>query len=178
MVAKSSPTHRRTVAKESFQNAAECIGKIEKGLSLFAVTRGQFSMLDAILHCLDCVGAARISVWTWVIADYEVERFSQLMTDGRLLSALLVVDGAAREKNAKLLSFWKSNFGADSVRYVRNHAKIATIETDEFRLLLRGSMNLNFNPRFEQLDVSEGCPAFDLVREIERSLPILADIGR
>ena len=56
-----------------------------------------------------------------------------------------------------------------------NHAKIAMIEADGLRLLLRGSMNLNFNPRFEQFDLSEGGPAFDLVRSIEDELPILKD---
>jgi hypothetical protein len=36
-------------------------------------------------------------------------------------------------------------------------------------------MNLNFNPRFEQFDLTEGGPDFDLVRSIEDELPILPD---
>lgn len=43
------------------------------------------------------------------------------------------------------------------------------------KFLLRGSMNLNFNPRFEQFDITEGGADFDLVRGIEESLPVLAD---
>jgi hypothetical protein len=62
------------------------------------------------------------------------------------------------------------------VRYVINHAKIATVESETgLRFLLRGSMNLNFNPRFEQFDITEGGPEFDLVREIEDELPDLED---
>jgi hypothetical protein len=72
-----------------------------------------------------------------------------------------------------LIESWQSQFGAESVRYVLNHAKIATVEGGGFKVLLRGSMNLNFNPRFEQLDVTEGGPDFDLVREIEMGLPFL-----
>ena len=30
-------------------------------LRLIAVTCGEFSMIDAVLHCLDCIGPARIS---------------------------------------------------------------------------------------------------------------------
>ena len=41
------------------------------------------------------------------------------------------------------------------------------------KVLLRGSMNLNFNPppRFEQLDVTEGGADFNLIKEIESELP-------
>jgi hypothetical protein len=38
-------------------------------------------------------------------------------------------------------------------------------------LLLRGGMNLN--PRFEQLDITEGGEHFDLVERIEAELPFL-----
>jgi hypothetical protein len=34
-------------------------------------------------------------------------------------------------------------------------------------------MNLNFNPRFEQFDITEGGADFDLVEEIEQEIPIL-----
>ena len=53
--------------------------------------------------------------------------------------------------------------------------KTATVDNGTLRVCLRGSMNLNMNPRFENLDVTEGGPDFDLVREIESELPILGD---
>jgi hypothetical protein len=68
-VGTSRPIDRST----SFESAAKCIGKIEKGMSLFAITRGQFSMIDMIFHCLQEIGRAEVSVWTWTIAEYEVE---------------------------------------------------------------------------------------------------------
>jgi hypothetical protein len=34
-------------------------------------------------------------------------------------------------------------------------------------------MNLNFNPRFENFDISEGCAGFDLVTGVEDGLPVL-----
>jgi hypothetical protein len=40
-------------------------------------------------------------------------------------------------------------------------------------LLLSGSMNLNCNPRFEQLDITEDGEDFDLVERIEGELPVL-----
>lgn len=170
----SSTAVRRARVHESFQTATECIGKIEPGYGLFAITRGQFSMIDAILACIDQVGPCFVSVWTWTIADYEVEVLTRMMVDKRITGGRLVIDGGARTKNADIIAHWVARFGWDSVRYVMNHAKIATVQSDKYRLLLRGSMNLNFNPRFEQLDITEGGGDFDLIRSLEESLPVLA----
>lgn len=170
----SSTSVRRARVAESFQTATECIGTIEPGYALFAITRGQFSMIDAILACIDQVGPCQVSVWTWTIADYEVEVLTRMMVDKRILGGRLVIDGGARTKNADIIAHWIGRFGWNSVRYVMNHAKLATVETDKYRLLLRGSMNLNFNPRFEQLDITEGGEDFTLVRSIEESLPVLS----
>lgn len=147
-------------------------------MALFAVTRGQWSMVDAILHVLDQVGPASLSLWTWTVAEYEVQTLTRLRLDARLTGGLLVIDGGARQRNADLIAEWKGTFGPASVRYCRNHAKIARIESASgLRLLLRGSMNLNFNPRFEQFDVTEGGEDFALVERIEAELPILSDLA-
>jgi len=171
----SAPSSRRAVAVESFKTAADCIGPVTPGMSLFAVTRGQFSMLDAVLHVLAELGPSRISLWTWTIADYEIQAFNGLMRDGRITGGTLVIDHGSKTKNLPLITAWKAQFGPRSVRYVVNHAKIATVEGSGRRVLLRGSMNLNFNPRFEQLDVTEGGPDFDLVKQIESELDDLED---
>lgn len=176
MTRSSSPAGRRKVARESFANAAETIGPCVAGVSLFAITRGQWSMIDAVLHVLDQVGRSRVSLWTWTVAEYEVEVLTRLRVDGRISDGRLVIDHGARDKNSAIIADWKKQFGPSSVRYVVNHAKIATIESESgLRFLLRGSMNLNFNPRFEQFDLTEGGPDFDLVREIENELPDLSD---
>jgi len=98
--------------------------------------------------------------------------------DERVTEGLLVIEGGVRSKHGdcrESIRRWKATFGPESVRYVVNHAKIATVEGGGLRLLARGSANLNYNPRFEQLDITEGCLGFDLVRRIEAELPVLAD---
>lgn len=131
-------------------------------------------MLDAILHVLADLGPSRISLWTWTVAEYEIRVFTEFLRDKRITGGVLVIDGGARQKNHGLIEEWQSSFGKDSVRFVLNHAKLATVEgQDGRRVLLRGSMNLNHNPRFEQLDITEGGPDFDLVREIEGGLEVL-----
>ena len=160
-------------AVESFGNAAEAIGPIEPGMSLFAVTRGQWSMLDAILHTLSQTGPAAVSLWTWTIADYEVEAMVGLMARQEITAGLLILDASADRRNAHICNQWRDRFGESAVKIVKNHAKLATVTTDRFRLLLRGSMNLNQNPRFEQFDMTEGDAAYELVKSIEDGLPVL-----
>lgn len=171
-----SPTARRAVAAESFGNCAECLGRLGAGSSIFAITRGQWSMIDAILHTIDCCPEpVHISLWTWTIAAYEVDVVTRLRLDGRIAAATLVIDAGARNKNADIIRDWQSTFGPSSVRYVVNHSKIARIGSGDLKFLLRGSMNLNANPRFEQFDLTEGGPEYDLVERIESELPVLAD---
>jgi hypothetical protein len=167
---------RRKSAVESFGNAALTIGECRAGMALFAITRGQWSMIDAILHVLDQVGRAKLTLWTWTVADYEVQVLRRLRLDSRITDGVLIIDAGARVKNAEIIKDWKTTFGPTSVRYVLNHAKLATVESESgLKFLLRGSMNLNFNPRFEQFDITEGGADFDLIKQTESELSVLPD---
>ena len=192
IVASARSKTRSMKCVEAIKTAADCIGKIEEGVSIFAVTRGQFSMIDAVQHCLAEMGPSRLTIWTWCIADYELETFEWLLRAGSITDALLVIDRAGEQQVAKTRSFrdgsidksekqgalmrrWKEKFGPASIRVVLNHAKIATLDNGKMKVVIRGSMNLNHNPRFEQLDVTEGAGPFDLIQEIENSLPVLSE---
>jgi hypothetical protein len=164
---------RRKKALEAFGSAAAAIGPIDPGMALFLVTRGQFSMLDMVQHVLKELGPSQVSIWTWAIADYEVEAMSALMGSADILGARLVVDRSAEQRSAATIHAWRDRFGRESVRVCKNHAKIARVWNGERSVLLRGSMNLNFNPRFEQADITEGGEDFTLVEQIENELPVL-----
>jgi len=146
-------------------------------MAIFALTRGQFSMVDAVLYCVEAVGRASVSIWTWTVADYEIDTFAALYSHERVSDGRLIIDGRARKHCPDAVASWQKTFGPAAVRYARNHAKIATVEGGGFKLLLRGSMNLNFNPRFEQFDLTEGCDGFAMVREIEDGLSVADDIS-
>lgn len=97
----SSPVARAVRAVESFRTAADCIGPVAPGMSVFAITRGQFSMIDAVMHVLDCVGPARVSLWTWTVAEYEIDRFTALQRDGRKHGAELVTYADPRGRDPR-----------------------------------------------------------------------------
>jgi hypothetical protein len=164
---------RRKRAVEALASAADALGPVEPGMSVFGVSRGQFAMIDMIQHCLAQTGPAQVSLWTWVIADYEVDVVGGLLANGGITGATLLLDYSAGRRLPAIVDAWRDRFGESSVKIVRNHAKIARVWNDRFRLLLRGSMNLNYNPRFEQFDVTEGGPDFDLVAQLEAEIPVL-----
>jgi len=173
MAQRAEAISRRKHAIEAWQNAGETIGKLEHGMSIFAITRGQFSMIDIVNYLLNEMGRSGVSIWTWVVADYEVEVMTALIENGQLSEGNLIVDYSAGKRNPDIVESWRSKFGENSVKVCKNHAKLARIWNDDYKFLARGSMNLNFNPRFEQLDLTEGGLDYDLVERIELELPIL-----
>ncbi|WP_165250180.1 hypothetical protein [Paludisphaera soli] len=166
-------SHHRRVS-ESFRSAAETIGPITKGMHVFSLTRGQFSLLDCILHTLEQIGPAHLSVWAFAVSDYDVGAIRGLMAQSELLSGRLMVDSAIEKRSYVAVEQWRERFGDDGVRVCRNHAKMSRVWNDDFRVLIRGSFNLNYNPRFEQFDLTEGGPEFDLVGAVEDSMPALS----
>ena len=178
MAVPSAITTRRKRAVESFKTAADCIGDLQHGDSLFAITRGQFSMIDAIMHVLQQTGPATVSIWPRTVAVQKADLVSQIMLHKNTAMGIMVMQTGDEGKNAGLVLAWQDRFGGDSIKHVSTHAKIATIEGGGFRILMRGSMNLGAGARFEQFDMTEGGADFDLVRSFERRLPSVAALSQ
>ena len=165
-----SPSAAR-VRRERGERASVCLDSaraalapLEPGGHVFGLTKGQFSMIDLAAAVLEKTGPADVGLWTWAIADYEVQACTAFMTDRRIRSFRLVLDYSGARRESALLSDLQSRFGLDCIRVTKTHAKIVTIATEcGWRVTIRGSMNLNMNPRFEQFDVSDADGAFDVV---------------
>lgn len=163
------------------------------------ITRGQFSLLDALLHVIEHLRPCKISIWTWRLAKFDLDVIIEMYHAGAITEALMLIDtnairagcfsgsqkGISKAQRGKLsemdikafsvVTKWRETFGNRSVKLLNNHAKIATIEGREMKVLIRGSANMNRNPRFEQFDLTEGGKDFDLVRSIENEIPYLPD---
>lgn len=171
---------RPTQAADNYRSASDALGDLSPGCAKFMFTRGQWSILDALICVLEQTGPADATIWTWRIGDYDIDALAALREAGTVRGIKLIVDATVATEgtigtawNVAQVEHWFDVFGRDSVRFVRNHCKIVRVWNDDWRVLLRGSMNFNANRRIEQLDVSEGCAAFDLVRDLEETFPIL-----
>ncbi len=162
--ARGSATIRRV------GRAAQCLGLAREatqdfglGDHLFGITKGQFSMIDIASAVLEKTGPADVAVWTWCIADYEVEAIGAFIGSGSIRGFRLVMDWAGVQRDMQIVAELQEKFGLDCIRVTKTHAKIVIVSNDTWRVVIRGSMNLNANPRFEQFDVSDGGPAWDVM---------------
>ena len=91
----------------------------------------------------------------------------------------MLMDWAGAQRDMPLVGDLQDRFGLDCIRVTKNHAKIVLVSTEDgWRVTLRGSMNLNANPRFEQFDVSDDLAIYatvdDVMAEIWQRSPALS----
>ena len=148
-----------------FANAANFIGPITRGMSAFAFTDGTFSLLDILRHSLDEIGPAKLKLWTWVIAEYDVGVLRDLLNNGGLTGVVIYLHKDAQDQAGirpdTILKLARACFGAENVVLTKNHAKQCQLKGSRQKVFIRSSMNLNFNSRIEQFELSEGGTEFD-----------------
>lgn len=136
-------------------SAIWAIGKIEKNTDTFILTYGQFSLIDALIAILDQTGPAHVMISTWTAAHAHLDRSAELMEAASILSLRMIVDRSFQTRQPKYHARMLELFGAESVRAINTHAKFMTIRNDKWDIVVRTSMNLNENPRLENIEISE-----------------------
>lgn len=131
-------------------------------------------MIDLAISTLRKTGPADVGVWTWCIAEYEVEAISGFLTAGEVTSLRMVMDWTGAQRDMPIIEDLQRKFGEDCIRVTKTHAKIVTVSTvSGWRVVIRGSMNLNNNPRFEQFDVSDDAATFDVISAVMDELWVI-----
>jgi len=120
----------------------------------FGFTKGQFSLVDLIEAILDKIGPARLDVSTWTAAVADVRQLDALLRSGRITGLRLLVDGSFAQRQPLILQTAIERFGQPSLRVCNNHAKYFLLTNEQAGVVCKTSMNLNFNPRFENFDLS------------------------
>lgn len=150
----------------SGESARRCIGRIEKGVDIFGLTKGDFSMIDILRHVVDEIGPCNIDVGTWTAARSDIKQAFNLLNDERLQRVRFLVDRSFPQRQPGYYKALLNAFGRDSVRMARFHAKYILAENEGFSVAVRTSMNLNENRRIEFYELSEGSPISGYLREI------------
>lgn len=135
--------------------ASEALGKLEKNTDTFILTYGQFSLMDGILAVMDQTGPAHVNISTWTAAAADLTRSAELMLSAEFLSLRMIVDRSFKTRQPAYYNTMLSFFGEKSIREINTHAKFVTIRNAEWDVVIRTSMNLNGNPRLENMEISE-----------------------
>ena len=135
--------------------ASKVIGNIEPGCEIYGFTKGQFSCIHILEHVLKQTGPAEVVICTWSAASGDIKAAHNMLTIGGIKKLRFIVDFSFKSRKPQFCQELLEAFGADAIRVTSIHAKFMTVKSDKFNICIRTSMNLNFNPRFENFEISD-----------------------
>lgn len=135
--------------------AVVAVAQLKRGGRVVGMTMGQFSMLDLLAAVLDKTGPAHVRLSTWTAGVRDARNAGLMLDNERMLSFQLLVDRSFASRQPAYCRAVTRIFGKGAIRCTRTHAKIAIVQNDDWNVVIRSSMNLNRNPRFEQFDIDD-----------------------
>ena len=148
------------------ETAAEAIAGLDRETEIFGFTKGQFGLIALLSALRDKTGPAEMYISTWTAARYEIQKILDFVQNGKILRARWLVDLTFQRRDKGLAALIRKQFGADSIRVAQTHAKFTILENDTWRLVVRTSMNLNMNPRFEDFTIAHDPELADFLGKI------------
>jgi len=136
------------------KTATNAIEGLTRNLTITGFTKGQFSLLDLLMACIEITGPVSLVLSTWTAARREIQALTDLQARGDLLSARFLLDFTMVRRDPEAANAIRDSFGCESIRIAQNHSKFALFENNSWNLVLRTSMNLNMNPRFEDFTIA------------------------
>lgn len=146
--------------------AAEAIRGFDRDTEIFGFTKGQWSLVELVGAVLDIIGPARFGCCTWTIASYDLTCLGSWASAGKIHGCRFLVDRTFQRRSPEQAAKVRSLFGGDALRILDNHAKFVVLRNDEWDVVIRTSMNLNPNPRFENFTLSHDPPLADFLDAI------------
>ena len=148
------------------ETAADFIGTVTPRMHIFGVSKGQFSLVDVLRHLSDQIGRCRLSLSTWTVARADLDELQELTNEARFSSIRVLIDFSFQRRQPGLIATIRRRFGNEAVVVTRNHCKFLLMATDRFHLVCRTSMNLNFNPRLEDVEIKDDPELYQFLDEI------------
>ena len=168
VIVRPSAVHKRDLRDmRRKKTAIEAIADFEKGVEIFGFTKGQFSCMDMISAIFQKIGYAdRMSISTWACAKSDVHQVLDLVKSGKLEKGRWLFDYTFQRRMPGVANEIRQAFGKDGIRVAKNHAKFITIRSENWKIVMRSTMNLNFNPRFEHFTLAHDPEIYDFIENI------------
>jgi hypothetical protein len=148
-----SKTENKRIFRE--KNAAVAIGKLENKTHIFGITKGQFSIIDILHHVLNEIGTADLDISTWTSSTSDLRTVHKFLDSGRIRNLRFLVDFSFQRRAPEIITDMRKRFGEGCIRVTRNHAKFYLLRNENWNIVIRTSMNLNFNPRIEDFTLED-----------------------
>ena len=158
---KPQVLHKKTEADRQIRLykghvASDCIGSIEKDTDIHVFSFGHFSLIDVITTVLDQIGSADVVLSAWTAAHSHLELAHELLGAMSIKTLRIVIDGSFMVRQPMYHRRMVDLFGLENIRSIKTHAKYVILTNNEWNIVIQTSMNMNENPRCENLIISEG----------------------
>lgn len=154
---------KRTIRAARTEDVARAIGPLTKGVEVFVLTHGQFSLIDALVYLSQQTGPCVLSVSTWTAGAEDLSKMAELLAAGQFTAVRFLVDRSFITRQPAYCARLRELFGDECIRTTRSHAKFVTLRNKEWDLAVRTSMNLNHNPRLENIEISDDAQFADFL---------------
>ena len=123
-------------------------------------------MLDLLTAITELTGPCAFTLSTWTAAHHEIEALAALHRSGIITQARFLIDFSFARRDPAAAQHIRTAFGLEAVRVAQNHSKFALFANQDWTLVLRTSMNLNMNPRFEDFTIANDPDLFAFLDRI------------
>lgn len=146
--------------------ARRCAELLEPGGRVFGFTAGEFSLLDLLRALIEVTGPADVVLSTWTAGIRDAETAAWLVEGGQIRSLMILTDRSFPRRQPAYCARVLELFGERAIVCSLTHAKFATLRAGDWRVVVRSSMNLNRNRRWEQFDVDDDADLFGFVSSL------------
>jgi len=154
-VRKKKPTAKRLIRDaRRAETAAAAVADFSTDVTIHGLTKGQFSLIDLMNALIEHAGSVSVDISTWTAAKTDVTTVCEWLRSGRVTSSRWLVDLTFQRRTPELATLIRDLFGPDCIRVAQNHCKLAVLRNAKWAVVIQTSMNLNFNPRFENFTVA------------------------
>ena len=161
--------HKRKDARRDLQlavrgeTASQAIGSLYPGCEIFGFTKGQFCIINVLEHVLNEVGPADVVICTWSASSGDIRAAHRMLKLSKIKALKFIVDFSFKSRKPQFLNELVDTFGGDAIRVTSIHAKFITVKSENYNIVIRTSMNLNYNPRFENFEISDDAGLYDFM---------------
>lgn len=153
-------SHKKKIKKKDIRtikrgSAIQAIGTLEKNIDLFILTYGQFSLIDGLMAILRQTGPAHVAISTWTASYTHLDQVASLLATSEMLSIKLIVADSFKTRKPEWHRYMYTLFGSKTIREINTHAKFIIIRNEKWDICITTSMNLNGNPRLENIEITD-----------------------
>lgn len=137
------------------------VKNLVKGSRIMGLTRGCFSLIDLIHSILKKTGAAHVACTTWSAGIKDAHQVEWMRDSELMKSFCLITDHSYVTRQSKYAVTIEDLFGKENIRTSEVHAKFCLIWNEDWKVVIRTSMNLNANKTCESFEIDEDQEIFD-----------------